>query len=112
MSAFAPIAAPSRVPWGEKAFNAYLGPDRAAWANHDAVALIEAGARLPDLLVEVGDADPFLATQLRPELLEAACEQAGIPLTLNRQPGYDHSYYCISTFLERHLEWHAARLRR
>ena len=110
VSAFAPIVAPSQVPWGEKALAAYLGADRAAWARHDAVALIEAGARLPDLLVDVGGADNFLETQLKPELLEAACEKAGIPLTLNVAPGYDHSYYFISSFMARHLEWHAARL--
>ena len=112
VSAFAPIAAPTRVPWGEKAFAAYLGADRATWAQHDAVALIEAGGRLPDLLVDVGDADPFLTSQLRPELLQSACEQAGIPLSLNLRPGYDHSYYFISTFMAAHLEWHAARLGR
>lgn len=110
VSAFAPIVAPSQVPWGEKALTAYLGPDRAEWAGHDAVALIEAGARLPDLLVDVGGADNFLETQLKPELLRAACEMAGIPLTLGLQPGYDHSYYFISSFMARHLEWHAARL--
>ncbi|HVQ09973.1 MAG TPA: S-formylglutathione hydrolase [Allosphingosinicella sp.] len=110
VSAFAPIVAPSLVPWGEKALGRYLGPDRAAWRKHDAVALIEDGARVPDLLVDQGDADAFLAEQLRPDLLEAACAAAGIPLTLRLQPGYDHSYYFISTFMEDHLRWHAARL--
>ena len=111
VSAFAPIVAPSLVPWGEKAFAAYLGPNRANWARHDAVALIEAGARVPELLVDVGSADSFLEPQLQPELLRAACAKAGIPLTLTLQPGYDHSYYFISSFMARHLEWHAARLR-
>ena len=111
VSAFAPIVAPTQVPWGEKAFGAYLGPDRARWEAHDAVALIEGGARLPDLLVDVGDADPFLDAQLKPELLDAACAKAGIPLLLRLQPGYDHSYYFISTFMEDHLGWHAQRLR-
>jgi len=111
VSAFAPIVAPGRVPWGEKALAGYLGPDRAAWRAHDAVALIEDGARLAELLVDVGDADPFLAEQLRPELLRQACAAAGIPLTLRMQPGYDHSYYCISTFMADHIAWHAARLR-
>ena len=111
VSAFAPIAAPAQVPWGERAFAAYLGNDRAAWAQHDAVALIEAGARLTDLLVDVGTADSFLDGQLKPELLRKACEQAGIPLTLGLQPGYDHSYYFISSFMARHMEWHAERLR-
>jgi S-formylglutathione hydrolase len=111
VSAFAPIVAPAQVPWGEKAFGAYLGPDRAGWRAHDAVALIEDGARVRDLLVDQGSADPFLAEQLRPELLQAACERAGIPLTLRLQEGYDHSYYFISTFLADHLGWHAERLR-
>jgi S-formylglutathione hydrolase len=110
ISAFAPIVAPSRVPWGEKALGRYLGPDRAAWRAHDAVALIEDGARTDALLVDQGGADSFLAEQLRPELLEAACSTAGIALTLRLQPGYDHSYYFISTFLADHLSWHAARL--
>ncbi|TPE62694.1 S-formylglutathione hydrolase [Sandaracinobacter neustonicus] len=110
VSAFAPIVAPSQVPWGEKALAAYLGPDKTLWAAHDAVALIDAGARLPDLLVDVGDADSFLQPQLKPELLRAACDTAGIPLTLNLRPGYDHSYYFISSFMTSHLEWHAARL--
>jgi len=109
-SAFSPIAAPSQVPWGIKALGGYLGDDKAAWRGHDAVALIEDGARFPDLLVDVGDADPFLKEQLRPELLEAACAKAGIPLNLRRQSGYDHSYYFISTFMADHLRWHAARL--
>jgi S-formylglutathione hydrolase len=99
------------VPWGQKALGGYLGPDRAAWRQHDAVALIEDGARLPELLVDVGTADQFLDTELKPELLERACAHAGIPLTLRRQPGYDHSYYFISTFMADHLRWHAERLR-
>jgi len=111
-SAFAPIVAPSKVPWGEKALGRYLGEDRANWRAHDAVALIEDGARLPDLLVDQGEADDFLAGQLKPELLKAACESAGIPLTLRLQPGYDHSYYFIATFMEDHLRWHAERLSR
>ena len=110
VSAFAPIVAPSQVPWGEKALGRYLGADRAAWRAHDAVALIEDGARLPDLLVDQGGADNFLAEQLRPYLLERACAEAGIPLTLRMQPGYDHSYYFVSTFMEDHLRWHAERL--
>ena len=110
VSAFAPIVAPSQVPWGEKALGRYLGPDRAAWRGHDAVALIEDGARLDALLVDQGEADAFLAEQLRPELLEAACAAARIPISLNRRPGYDHSYYFISTFMADHLHWHAGRL--
>lgn len=110
ISAFAPIAAPSRVPWGEKALGGYLGPDRAAWRRHDAVALIEDGARVAELLVDVGDADPFLVEQLRPELLQDACAEAAIDLTLRVQSGYDHSYNFISTFMANHIAWHAERL--
>ncbi len=110
VSAFAPIVAPAQVPWGEKAFDGYLGPNRSRWRAHDAVALIEDGARVPDLLVDVGDADPFLERELRPELLERACASAGISLQLRRQAGYDHSYHYISTFMADHLRWHAERL--
>jgi S-formylglutathione hydrolase len=110
ISAFAPIVAPSQVPWGQKALPGYLGEDRAAWRKHDAVALIEDGARVKDLLVDQGEADGFLAEQLKPELLATACADAGIDLTLRLQPGYDHSYYFISTFMDDHLRWHAARL--
>ena len=110
-SAFAPIVAPSQVPWGIKALGGYLGSDRQAWRKHDTVALIEDGARVSDLLVDYGDADTFLTEQLRPELLQGACEKAKIPLTLRRQPGYDHSYYFISTFMSDHLRWHAERLK-
>ena len=111
LSAFAPIVAPSQVPWGQKALAAYLGPDRAAWRPHDAVALIEDGARAPELLVDVGEADSFLESQLKPQLLSAACEAAGIDLKLNLRPGYDHSYYFISTFMAGQLDWHAQRLK-
>jgi len=111
VSAFAPIVAPGQVPWGQKALGSYLGDDRATWRKHDAVALIEDGARVPEILVDVGTADPFIENELRPELLEAACAQAGIALTLRRQAGYDHSYYFISTFMAEHLRWHAERLR-
>src|SRR5437763_863749 len=110
VSAFAPIVAPSQVPWGQKALGGYLGSDRARWGRHDAVALVEDGARLPELLVDIGDADPFLEQELRPELLDRACADAGIALNLRRQPGYDHSYYFISTFMADHLRWHGERL--
>jgi S-formylglutathione hydrolase len=110
VSAFAPIVAPSQVPWGQKALTGYLRDVREVWRKHDAVALIEDGARVPALLVDQGEADPFLAEHLRPELLAAACEGTGIDLTLRLQPGYDHSYYFISTFMADHLEWHAHRL--
>jgi len=111
VSAFAPIVAPSQVPWGQKALAGYLGDDRQNWRTHDAVALIEDGARASELLIDVGDADPFLDSELRPQLLQAACASAGIDLTLRLQPGYDHSYYFISTFMADHLRWHAERLR-
>ena len=110
VSAFAPIVAPSQVPWGEKALSRYLGEDRTAWRRYDSVALIEDGGRLPELLVDQGGADTFLERELKPELLEAACAAAGLPLTLRRQEGYDHSYYFIASFMEDHLRWHAERL--
>ena len=111
VSAFSPIVAPTQVPWGQKAFAAYLGDDRAHWAGHDTVALVAQprDERLP-LLVDQGDADEFLASQLRPELLRAACESAGHPLTLRLQPGYDHSYYFVASFLADHFAHHAAAL--
>lgn len=110
ISAFSPIVAPSQVPWGQKALGGYLGEDRSVWRKHDAVALIEDGARADALMVDQGDADQFLAEQLKPQLLEEACAAAGIPLILRLQPGYDHSYYFISTFMADHLRWHADRL--
>lgn len=110
VSALAPIVAPSQVPWGAKALSGYLGDGRATWRSHDAVALIEDGARIPAILVDQGDADQFLVEQLRCQLLKAACDTAGIDLTLRMQPGYDHSYYFISTLMADHLRWHAQRL--
>jgi S-formylglutathione hydrolase len=110
VSAFAPIVAPGQVLWGQKALGGYLGEDRAAWRRHDSVALIEDGARVDELLVDVGTADSFLEKELRPELLEKACADAGIRLQLNLREGYDHSYYFISTFMADHLRWHAERL--
>lgn len=110
VSAFSPIVAPSRVPWGQKAFSAYLGEDRASWAAWDTVALIaQATERLP-LLVDQGGADEFLATQLRPEWLQEACTQAHHPLTLRMHEGYDHSYYFIASFLHEHFQHHAKAL--
>ena len=109
-SAFAPIVRPSTADWSKSAFAKYLGPDEAAWRSYDACALIEDGARFPELLVDQGEADGFLNDGLRPWLLEEACDKAGIALTLRMQPGYDHSYFFISTFMDDHLAWHAARL--
>ena len=110
ISAFAPIVSPLHCPWGEKALTGYLGPDRAAWRAYDACALIEDGARLPELLVDQGSDDNFLESQLKPHLLARACDDADIALTLRMQPGYDHSYYFISTFMADHVRWHAQRL--
>jgi S-formylglutathione hydrolase len=110
VSAFAPIASPMNCPWGEKALSNYIGPDRSAWREYDACALIESGARVPDILVDQGTADNFLENQLKPHLLEQACAKAGQPLTLRRQEGYDHSYFFIASFIEDHLRWHAERL--
>jgi S-formylglutathione hydrolase len=111
ISAFAPIVSPINCPWGQKALSGYLGPDRAAWRPYDACALIEDGARVPEILVDQGEGDQFLERELKPQLLEAACAAAGQPLTMRRQNGYDHSYYFISTFIEDHLRWHALRLK-
>ncbi len=109
-SAFAPIVSPSTCPWGEKALTGYLGSDKTAWRDYDACALIEDGARLPDLLVDQGEGDNFLHEQLKPGLLALACKKAGQPATIRMQPGYDHSYYFISTFMAEHVRWHAERL--
>ncbi len=111
VSAFAPIVSPLNCPWGEKALSGYIGADRSAWREYDACALIEDGARLPDLLVDQGEADNFLADQLKTTLLIDACEKAGIPATIRMQPGYDHSYYFISSFMAEHVAWHAQRLK-
>jgi S-formylglutathione hydrolase len=114
VSAFAPIAAPSQCPWGEKAFTGYLGADRAGWAEHDASALMAGKSSAPfpaGILVDQGTDDKFLKDgQLLPEVFEAACAKAGQPLTLRRQPGYDHGYYFISTFMADHLAFHAKQL--
>jgi len=112
VSAFSPIVSPIHCPWGEKALTGYLGPDRAAWRAYDACALIEDGARLPDLLIDQGGADNFLAEQLKTELLEALCARTGQKATIRMQPGYDHSYNFISTFMADHLRWHWERLNR
>ncbi|MBL8542368.1 MAG: S-formylglutathione hydrolase [Hyphomonadaceae bacterium] len=112
VSAFSPIASPTRCAWGEKAFNAYLGADQAAWRGHDAALLIEAGKAAPfdDILVDQGLSDSFLEAQLKPELLEQAAQKAGQKLTLRRHEGYDHSYFFITSFVADHVAFHAARL--
>ena len=111
VSAFSPIVAPSQVPWGEKAFSNYLGDDRAEWKQWDATARVASATERLPLLVDQGDADEYLANQLKPELLQAACEAAGHPLTLRLQPGYDHSYYFIESFIGEHIAHHAAALK-
>ncbi|OYY90657.1 MAG: S-formylglutathione hydrolase [Sphingomonas sp. 28-66-16] len=111
VSAFSPIVAPMQCPWGQKALAGYLGADQARWRPYDACALIEDGARLPELLIDQGGDDPFLAEQLKPALIEDACRRAGMPLTLRMHPGYDHSYGFVSTFMAGQVGWHAARLK-
>jgi S-formylglutathione hydrolase len=110
VSAFAPIAAPTQCPWGEKAFTGYLGDDRTQWAEHDATELIKAGRRCPPLLIDQGRADQFLDAQLHPDKLEAACREAGQPLTLRWHEGYDHGYYFIQSVMADHLRHHARTL--
>jgi len=110
VSAFAPIVAPSQVPWGQKAFNAYLGPDHKIWAEYDSCALMASRGWTRDILIDQGDADEFLKPQLRPELFVEACKAKHVPLTLRMQAGYDHSYYFMSTFIGDHVRWHAERL--
>ncbi len=110
VTAFAPIVAPSQVPWGQKALGRYLGEDRAAWRAYDSVALIEDGRGVPKMLIDQGDADKFLKDQLQPERLATACKAKGIECQLRMQPGYDHSYYFIASFIDDHLRWHAAAL--
>lgn len=111
VSAFAPICAPSQVPWGQKAFEGYLGADWAAWKEYDAMSLVERRPRAGEILIDQGTADKFLVEQLRPELFVATCERAGQPLRLRMQPDYDHSYWFIQTFVPDHLAFHAAALR-
>lgn len=111
VSAFSPMASASRCPWGRKAFQAYLGDDETAWQAYDATFLVaEAGGKAPPLLLEQGEDDQFLDEQLKPHLLQAACEAAGHPLTLNMRPGYDHSYYFIASFIGEHMLHHARAL--
>ena len=111
VSAFSPIVAPTQVPWGEKAFAAYLGPDRDAWKQYDATELIKTASEKLPLLIDQGQADEFLDGQLKPWLLKDAADAAGHPVVLRMQPGYDHSYYFIASFIGEHIAHHAAALR-
>ncbi|RXR00360.1 S-formylglutathione hydrolase [Pseudoxanthomonas composti] len=111
VSAFSPIVAPTQVPWGDKAFSAYLGPDRDAWKAYDATELVQTSAPPLPLLIDQGDADEFLDAQLRPQLFAQAAEQAGYPITLRMQPGYDHSYYFMASFIGEHIAHHARALK-
>ena len=110
VSAFSPIVAPMQVPWGQKAFNAYLGADQKSWAEYDSCALMKSRGWARDILIDQGEADEFLATQLRSELFAEACKAKHVQLTLRMQAGYDHSYYFIATFIAEHVRWHAERL--
>ena len=112
VSAFAPIVAPSRVSWGQQAFTAYLGEDREAWKQYDATELVKAASERLPILIDQGDADEFLEAQLRPWLLQAAADAAGYPVYLRVQPGYDHSYYFIASFIGEHIAHHAKALQR
>lgn len=111
VSAFSPIVAPSHVPWGDKAFSAYLGSDRETWKAYDTTELLKTATQKLPLLIDQGDADEFLDTQLRPDLLRAKAEALGYPINLRMQPGYDHSYYFVASFIEQHIAYHAAALR-
>ncbi len=111
VSAFSPIVSPLSCPWGERALAEYIGPDKSAWRQYDSCALIEDGARVPDLLVDQGEADNFLGEQLKTQLLIDACATSGMSATIRMQPGYDHSYYFVSTFMAEHVGWHAERLK-
>jgi len=110
VSAFAPIAAPMQCPWGKKAFSHYLGKDKISWQSYDASCLVKSAQQQLPLLIDQGDADEFLDDQLKPQLLQTACEQANYPLTLNMRPGYDHSYFFISTFIGEHIAYHMQAL--
>lgn len=110
VSAFSPIVSPMNCPWGEKALPRFLGSNRAKWREYDSCALIEAGARVPEILIDQGTADPYIETQLKPELLIKACAAAGQQLIYRRRDGYDHGYYFIATFIEDHLRWHRERM--
>lgn len=111
ISAFSPIVAPSQVPWGQKAFTAYLGTDQALWSNYDAVELIKSSSVKMPILVDQGSEDSFLKEQLKPEILADVCREKDYPITLNMRDGYDHSYYFIASFIEEHIRFHLSYLK-
>ncbi len=111
VSAFAPICSPMNCPWGEKALSGYLGEDQSAWLEYDTIALIQSGRSSGEILVDQGGSDDFLENQLKPQLLEQACAEYKQPLNLRIQPGYDHSYFFIASFIADHIEFHANRLK-
>ena len=111
ISAFSPICAPIQCPWGQKALSGYLGKDSASWAEYDATALVETGCSSGEILIDQGDADNFLEDQLKPALFSRVCEDNNQPVNLRMQPGYDHSYYFIASFIKDHIEFHATRLK-
>ncbi len=110
VSAFSPVCNPSTVPWGIKAFTHYLGPDQEQWREWDASVLVHQCSYPGEILIDQGEADPFLATQLRPEVFEAAAAASGQQICLRKHPGYDHSYWFIQTFMDDHLKHHALKL--
>ena len=110
VSAFAPICAPTKAPWGENAFTGYLGEDRNLWQDYDACDLVRSMGWPSDILIDQGEDDEYLADHLKPELLEQACENKGIPIQIRKHPGYDHSYFFIATFIGDHILWHSERL--
>jgi S-formylglutathione hydrolase len=111
VSAFSPIVAPTQCPWGEKAFSHYLGDNRESWQAYDSCELIRRGAEALPMLVDQGESDDFLSEQLKTELLEQACAETDYAATIRRQPGYDHSYFFIASFIGSHIAFHARALR-
>ena len=111
ISAFSPIVAPSQVPWGQKAFTAYLGTDQTLWSDYDAVELIKSSSVKMPILVDLGTEDSFLKEQLKPELLENVCSDKEYPISLNMRDGYDHSYYFVASFIEDHIRFHLSKIK-
>jgi S-formylglutathione hydrolase len=110
VSAFSPICNPTKIPWGEKAFTKYLGKDEDSWNDYDACSLIKSRGWQLDILIDQGEEDEFLADQLKPESFVQACEENNVEVSLRMQPGFDHSYFFIATFIQDHIDWHSQRL--